>query len=135
MERHVGSWDLAITLDRSDPEPLYLQLVKAIEDGVRHGRFKPGDALPGTRAMADLLGVNRNTTLTAYRELEAEGWIEVAPDRGTFIAYERKVELAVLSWGSELKPPVLSPRSVANWTRLVPPHPPSHCTQSIRAMG
>ena len=63
----MGSWDLAITLDRTAPAPLYLQLVKAIEEGIRHGRFRPGDALPGTRALADLIGVNRNTTLLEYR--------------------------------------------------------------------
>ena len=74
----MANWDLAIALDRTRPEPLYLQLVKALEEGIRNGRFKPGDALPGTRAMAELLGVNRNTALTAYKELEAEGWIEVA---------------------------------------------------------
>jgi GntR family transcriptional regulator/MocR family aminotransferase len=112
MEFHLGTWDLAIALDRSLPEPLYLQLVKAIEDGVRHGRFKPGDALPGTRAMADLLGVNRNTTLTAYRELEAEGWIEVAPDRGTFIARKQPVVLDV--------PAGISAQDSASWKRATP---------------
>jgi len=84
----MGSWDLAITLDRSAKEPLYLQLVKAIESGIRKGRFKPGEALPGTRALADLLGVNRNTALAAYKELEAEGWITVSPDSGTFVAMQ-----------------------------------------------
>jgi GntR family transcriptional regulator/MocR family aminotransferase len=87
-EPPLGTWDLAITLDRFDKEPLYLQLVKAIEEGIRKGRFKPGDALPGTRAMAELLGVNRNTALAAYKELEAEGWIQVNPDSGTFVAQE-----------------------------------------------
>src|SRR5512133_3191955 len=112
MEFRLGTWDLAIALDRSLPEPLYLQLVKAIEDGVRHGRFKPGDALPGTRAMADLLGVNRNTTLTAYRELEAEGWIEVAPDRGTFIARKQPIVLDV--------PTGISAQDSASWKRATP---------------
>ena len=84
----MSDWDLAITLDRGKEEPLYLQLVRAVEDGIRKGRFKPGQALPGTRVLADQLGVNRNTTLAAYRELNAEGWIEVSPDKGTFVAME-----------------------------------------------
>jgi len=84
-------WDLAITLDRGDTEPLYIQLVKAVEEGIRKGRFKPGEPLPGTRALADHLGVNRNTTQAAYQELQAEGWVEVLPDNGTFIA--RKLPL------------------------------------------
>lgn len=108
----MGSWDLAIALDRSNPEPLYLQLVKALEEGIRHGRFKPGDALPGTRALAELLGVNRNTTLAAYKELEAEGWIEVAPDRGTFVARKLPFVLEV--------PAGISAQDSASWKRATP---------------
>jgi len=88
-----NDWDLAIPLDRADTEPLYLQLVKAIEEGIRKGRFKPGEPLPGTRALADRLGVNRNTTQAAYQELQAEGWVEVLPDNGTFIARKLPLEL------------------------------------------
>ena len=35
----MGSWDLAIVLDRTAKEPLYLQLVKALEEGIRTGYF------------------------------------------------------------------------------------------------
>jgi GntR family transcriptional regulator/MocR family aminotransferase len=108
----LGSWDLAIALDRSNAEPLYLQLVKALEEGIRSGRFKPGDALPGTRAMAELLGVNRNTALAAYRELEAEGWIEVAPDRGTFVARKLPFVLEVATG--------ISAQDSASWKRATP---------------
>ena len=108
----MSSWDLAIALDRSKPEPLYLQLVKAIEEGIRHGRFKPGDALPGTRALAELLGVNRNTTLAAYKELEAEGWIQVAPDRGTSVALKLPFILEV--------PTGIAAQDSASWKRATP---------------
>ena len=112
----MGSWDLAIVLDRSAPEPLYLQLVRALEEGIRGGRFKPGDPLPGTRAMAEHLGVNRNTTLAAYKELEAEGWIEVSPDRGTFVA--RKLPFV-------LEPPTgMSAQDSASWKRATPRNEP-----------
>ena len=108
----MSSWDLAITLDRLSREPLYLQLVKAIEEGIRGGRFKSGDALPGTRALAELLGVNRNTTLAAYKELEAEGWIEVAPDRGTFIARKLPFVMEV--------PAGITAQDSASWKRASP---------------
>ena len=107
----MSNWDLAITLDRSEAEPLYLQLVKAIEEGIRKGRFKPGDPLPGTRAMAELLGVNRNTTLAAYKELEAEGWLEVSPDSGTFVA--RKLPFV-------LEPEGIAAQDSASWKRATP---------------
>jgi len=108
----LGSWDLAIALDRSNPEPLYLQVVKAIEEGIRSGRFKPGDALPGTRALAELIGVNRNTALAAYQELKAEGWIEVAPDKGTFVARKLPIVLEV--------PVGISAQDSASWKRPTP---------------
>jgi GntR family transcriptional regulator/MocR family aminotransferase len=86
QERPMSGWNLAISLDRNDERPLYLQLAAAFEDGIAKGRFRPGDTLPGTRALAEQLGVNRNTALSAYRELEAEGWVVSAPDNGTFVA-------------------------------------------------
>ncbi|HJW73618.1 MAG TPA: PLP-dependent aminotransferase family protein [Geothrix sp.] len=108
----MGNWDLAIALDRTNAEPLYLQLVKALEEGIRHGRFKPGGALPGTRALADQLGVNRNTTLAAYKELEAEGWIEVLPDKGTFVARKLPIVLGA--------PTGISAQDSASWKRATP---------------
>jgi GntR family transcriptional regulator/MocR family aminotransferase len=108
----LSGWDLAIALDRQSRVPLYLQLVKAIEEGIRHGRFKSGDALPGTRGLAELLGVNRNTTLAAYKELEAEGWIEVAPDRGTFVALRLPIVMDV--------PAGITAQDSASWKRATP---------------
>lgn len=82
----MTSFDLAIPLDRESEATLYLQIASAIQEGIRKGRFRPGDSLPGTRALAEQLGVNRNTTLAAYRELASQGWIESEPDSGTFVA-------------------------------------------------
>jgi GntR family transcriptional regulator/MocR family aminotransferase len=124
----LGNWDLAITLDRLHKDPLYLQLVKAIEDGIRKGRFRPGDSLPGTRALAELLGVNRNTALAAYKELEAEGWIQVLPDSGTFVAH--KLPMLLESTG-------LAAQDSASW-KLASPRtgpfyqPPAESLESFR---
>lgn len=46
----------------------------------------PGQALPGTRSLAEQLGVNRSTLVQAIQELEAEGWVVTQPNRGTFVA-------------------------------------------------
>jgi len=58
----------------------------AIEEAVREGRLKAGVALPGSRALAEDLGVNRNTVIAALEMLVAEGWLEVEPNRGTFVS-------------------------------------------------
>lgn len=65
---------------------LFLRIARAVADDVRRGRLRPGETLPGTRALAASLGVNRNTVVAAYRELVAEGWAAARPGGGTFIS-------------------------------------------------
>lgn len=120
----MATWELAITLDRDDSRPLYLQVASAIEEGIRRGRFRTGDALPGTRALAETLGVNRNTTLAAYRELEAEGWVVSTPDSGTYVADKLPVRLE--------SGPTLASGDSASWklatSRTVPFYQPAAAT-------
>lgn len=68
-------------------EPVFQQIAQAIRGDIRRGRLRPGDPLPGSRTLADTLGVHRNTVLAAYRELEAEGWT-VAEQRTTRVALD-----------------------------------------------
>ena len=63
----------ALILDRTAHEPLYRQLATALRLAIRTGHLPPGAALPSTRGLAEALGVSRNTVLTAYEELTAEG--------------------------------------------------------------
>lgn len=112
----MTEWDQAFTLDRDSDRPLYLQLVDAIEGGIRRGRFRPGDPLPGTRVLAERLGVNRNTTIAAYKELEAEGWITVSPDTGTYVADKLPIVIQ--------REPGMSAGDSASWRRATPPTVP-----------
>jgi GntR family transcriptional regulator/MocR family aminotransferase len=79
-------WDLRITLDRDAAQPAYLQIAHAIMDGIKRGRLAPGSALPGTRELAEMVGVNRKTVQQAYEELLAQGWLTAEPKRGTFVS-------------------------------------------------
>jgi len=79
-------WELRITLDRTLPTPAYLQIAHAIMDAIRRGRLVPGSALPGTRDLAGLAGVNRKTIQQAYEELAAQGWLTTEAKRGTFVS-------------------------------------------------
>src|SRR5262245_9480915 len=79
-------WPTAVPLDSASIEPLFLQLARLITSDVRRGRLLPGTPLPGSRTLAQTLSVHRNTVLAAYRELEAEGWIEALPRRGVFVS-------------------------------------------------
>ncbi len=55
---------------------------------IRNGDLRSGLKLPGTRAMAEVLGTHRRTLQIALDELVSQGWLEVVPRRGTFVARE-----------------------------------------------
>ncbi|MEM1416031.1 MAG: PLP-dependent aminotransferase family protein [Myxococcota bacterium] len=74
-----------IVLDEG-PAPIFLRLAESVARDVQRGRLRPGDRLPSSRALAERLGVHRNTVLAAWRELERQGWIETEAARGTFVA-------------------------------------------------
>src|SRR5262245_6619892 len=82
----MKSWTVSFSIDRRSNEPLFLQLARAIASDVRRGRLARGSLLPGSRSLAGTLDVHRSTVLSAYRELEAEGWIESSPRRGVFVS-------------------------------------------------
>src|SRR5688572_15947494 len=69
-------WDLEVALDgTAHTKPLFVQIARAVSDDIRRGRLHKGTRLPGTRTLAEKLGVHRNTVLAAYEELRAEGWL------------------------------------------------------------
>ncbi|MBK9264095.1 MAG: PLP-dependent aminotransferase family protein [Polyangiaceae bacterium] len=82
----MRTFPVEIALDPSSETPLFLRIARAVMDDIRRGRLKPGAPLPSSRALAESLGVHRNTVLAAYRELGAEGWIETSPAQGTFVS-------------------------------------------------
>jgi GntR family transcriptional regulator/MocR family aminotransferase len=82
--RPVGEWEVTLVAAGSNA-PLYVRIVQAVVADIRRGRLVPGQRLPGTRTLAERLGVHRNTVLSAYSELEAEGWIASDPARHTHV--------------------------------------------------
>jgi len=82
----MRQWQLDIVLDRARQQPLFLQLADALTQAIRRGQLLAGAPLPGSRALAAQLQVNRNTIVAAYAELAAEGLIRTRRGGGTFIA-------------------------------------------------
>ncbi len=54
---------------------------RALRDGIRHGRFRPGQRLVET-AIADEEGISRTPVRQALRRLEREGVVEIEKRRG-----------------------------------------------------
>lgn len=56
------------------------QAAKAIEDNIESGYWK--DILPGSRTLAEMIGVSRNTAIAAIKVLEEKGVVLPASERG-----------------------------------------------------
>ena len=81
-------WKTIIQLQKDSDCPVYLQIANSVIQEMRKGRVGPGIKLPGTRQMAEILEVHRKTIVRAYEELDAQGWIEMHPSKGTFTSKE-----------------------------------------------
>jgi GntR family transcriptional regulator/MocR family aminotransferase len=83
------NWELLTTaLDPRRGSPMFVQLAEALANDIRTGRLKPGDPLPGTRALAARLSVHRNTIIAGYNELMAQGLVQARRGGGTFVTEE-----------------------------------------------
>ena len=78
--------NLAFSPDPRSRAAVYVQIAHALVEEIRSGRLAPGDVLPGTRDLAEELGVNRKTIIAAFDELVAQGWLTSDGTRGTFIS-------------------------------------------------
>ena len=74
-----------IHLDYRDARPIYSQIIAVLREQITAGVLKSGEKLPSVRELAAELSINPNTIQRAYRALEADGWIESAPGKGSFV--------------------------------------------------
>jgi DNA-binding transcriptional MocR family regulator len=78
-----------IRIDRDSTVPLYLQICGGIKDLILSGKLPEGFRLPPERRLAEALGVNRTTVLSAYRELKADALVDAHVGRGTTVLRRR----------------------------------------------
>jgi GntR family transcriptional regulator/MocR family aminotransferase len=69
--------------DTGSLRPMYLQLYAFVRLAIMNRSLAPGQRLPSTRTLAERLRISRNTVLTAYEELAAQGLIEGRIGSGT----------------------------------------------------
>lgn len=82
----VARWTLALELPPARDGGLTVRIAGAIRQEILRGRLRPGQRLPGSRTLANQLGVNRNTVTAAYDSLDAEGWIRTEAARGRWVS-------------------------------------------------
>lgn len=72
-------------IDRRSGVAAYQQIVHQTKRALRLGVLRAGDRLPTAKEVVAATGINPNTVLRAYRELEHEGLVEPRPGVGTFV--------------------------------------------------
>ncbi|MBP6628877.1 MAG: PLP-dependent aminotransferase family protein [Kofleriaceae bacterium] len=78
----------AVALALAPTGPRFLAIARALVADLERGRWRPGQRLPSSRALAASLAVHRNTVLAALAEVEAQGWLTSQPGRGLFVSLD-----------------------------------------------
>lgn len=76
---------------QTEGQPIYLQIMLYIKQGLASGIIADGEELPSRRALSAYLTVNPNTVQKAYRLLEEEGLVQSHAGAKSFVcATERQ---------------------------------------------
>jgi GntR family transcriptional regulator len=76
----------AVTVDRFDETPLYLQLAAILRRAIESGELKARDPLPSETFLQQEHGLSRDTVRHALDLLREEGLIRTFAGRGTYVA-------------------------------------------------
>ncbi len=97
---------LTYDLDARGGLSLYEYLYRRIRDDILSGALAAGERLPSKRALAEHLRVSVITVEGAYRQLEAEGYIDARPRLGFFAAQvDRRLPAAEAAPAPAAEPP------------------------------
>ena len=76
---------------QTDGTPIYLQIIRYIQQGLAAGTIQDGDELPSRRVVSALLAVNPNTVQRALAELEGTGLLHTQRTAGRFVTEDLSV--------------------------------------------
>ncbi len=87
----------------------YLALYHALREGILGGSLASGTRLPSTRDLAAMYGLSRGSVSEAYDMLLAEGYVQSAVGKGTFVIEQptvsgKEVHIEALSYINEKAP-------------------------------
>lgn len=85
-------------------KPVYQQIAEQVNEAIVSGELRHGDKLPTIRALAEELGVNRDTVALAYDGLARARLVETTVGRGTFVRHSPTTPKT-----ADQAPPPLSP--------------------------
>ena len=82
-------WEIII----DDKQPIYMSIVNHIEMLILNQKLVPHDALPSLRKLSDQLNINKDTVVSAYRDLESKGYVYKISGKGTFVKEFSDIEI------------------------------------------
>lgn len=94
------SGDVQFAVNFDSPVAVYTQIENQIIFAIASGRLRAGDRAPSGRDMALLLGINPNTVMKAYRDLEIMGIVESR--RGVGVTITEKAARVASSMANNL---------------------------------
>lgn len=98
--------------EASGERPLYQQLYGHLRGLILQGQLLPGTRLPATRDLARDLGVSRNTVVSGFEQLLAEGYLEARVGDGTYVAHDLPERFLYLEKAAA-QPQLVSSRSLS----------------------
>lgn len=72
-------------LKKNSDKPLYILLYQYIKEQIMSENIKAGERLPSIRHLSKYLNISKNTVVTAYEQLIAEGYVESRGQSGIFV--------------------------------------------------
>ncbi|HPU54444.1 MAG TPA: GntR family transcriptional regulator, partial [Burkholderiaceae bacterium] len=78
-------WRALLPLTQGKHAPLQAQLRAGLVRAIASRALSPAMRLPSTRALAEQLGIARNTVIAVYRDLVADDWLLAAPRSGHLV--------------------------------------------------
>lgn len=101
-------------IDKSNPIPLYYQLINLIHEKIKSGELKPGDALPTEHEFRKIYGLSQTTIRKAISELIHENIVEAHRPKGVFVCQPKIEEYSngfLTSFTEEFRQSGYQPRS------------------------
>lgn len=66
--------------------PMHRRVYESLRQAILQHRLAGGDRLPSSRDLAAELGISRNTVMSAFNQLIAEGYVDAAVGSGTYVS-------------------------------------------------
>jgi GntR family transcriptional regulator/MocR family aminotransferase len=118
MPRQTTTFELMLP-PRDARMPARQWLYSSLRAEILEGRLRPGSRLPGTRDLAGQYGLSRGTIVSAFEQLQSEGYVDGSVGSGTFVSKILPDELlkAPRPIAAQASSPARSKRSLSGYAR------------------